>query len=112
MDEKQLENYRHDLAFIRMMQEQTIQDFNRFGYELSFNSELPFNFDVVKQQLAQQVKSICKNESGRLQGLLYHIDIPEHFLKAGAGCADPLGLAELILQRELIKVVMRKLYSS
>lgn len=111
MESTELEKYRHDLAFLRMMAEQTIKDFDRFGYELKFNEELPVSFNNFSSKLCDFVVLCCKTDSNRLSSLLYSIDVPEHLLPPRSGCADPKRTAEVILQRELIKVVMRKLYS-
>ena len=105
------EKYRHDLAFLRDMADQAVKDFERFGYELLFNADLPVSFENYNMQTAPQLKRWCKIEPERLPPLLYHIDLPEHLLPAGYGCKDPEKLADLILQRELIKVVLRKHYS-
>lgn len=112
MKEEQLEKYRHDLAFLRAMSEQAQKDFDRFGYQLNFTEGGTVSFENYRLQLEQQLKQWCKNDAERIPSLLYHIDLPEHMLPAGYGCKAVDRLAELILQRELIKVVLRKLYSS
>ena len=111
MKEEQLEKYRHDLAYLRDMSEQAVKDFDRFGYDLIFNADLPVSFENYKMQLAVQLKGWCKNQFDRIPSLLYHIDLPEHLLPAGYGCKDTEQLADLVLQRELIKVILRKHYS-
>ncbi len=111
MEGTDLEKYRHDLAFLRMMADQTIKDFDRFGYEVKFNENLPVSFNNYLEQLIELFSLWCKTDSNRLSSLLYSIDVPEHLLPPRSGCADPKRAAEVILQRELIKVVMRKLYS-
>lgn len=106
------EKYRHDLAYLRAMAEQTVKDFDRFGYEIEFNPDLPVSFENFRLQLAPLWAKWCKNDADRLPSLLYHIDLPEHMIPAGYGCKDAERMAELILQRELIKVILRKHYSS
>ena len=108
---EQIEKYRHDLAFLQLMADQTVKDFQRFGYEVKFNENLPVCFENFRLQLAADLKNWCSNDSKRLASLMYAIDVPEHKLPARSGCADPSKMAEVILQRELIKVVIRKLYS-
>jgi len=112
MNEIQIEKYRHDLAYLRAMAEQTVKDFERFGYKVEFNAELPVQFEIYKLQLSIHLKNWCKNEFDRIPNLLYHIDVPEHMLPSNYGCKDPEKLADIILQRELIKVIIRKHYSS
>ena len=106
------EKYRHDLAFLRAMADQAVRDFDRFGYDLIFNADLPVSFENYKLQMAPQLKNWCKSDPERIPSLLYHIDLPEHLVPPGYGCKDTERLAELILQRELIKVILRKHYSS
>ena len=106
-----LEKCRHDLAFLKAMADQTVKDFDRFNYTVVFNDNLPIQFNTYLFQLTEQLKEWCKHDGARIPGLLYHIDLPEHLLPVRYGCRDVGRLSELILQRELIKVVMRKLYS-
>ncbi len=112
MKEAEIEKYRYDLAFLREMADQALKDFERFGYTLLFNTDLPVSFENYRFQLAGQLKQWCKFDFDRIPALLYHIDLPEHLLPPGYGCKEPERLAELILQRELIKVVLRKHFSS
>lgn len=112
MKEEQLEKYRYDLAYLRAMSEQAQKDFDRFGYQLDFDEKLIVSFDNYRTQLAVQLKKWCKNDYDRMPALLYHIDLPEHMIPSGYGCKDTERLAELILKRELIKVVLRKHFSS
>jgi hypothetical protein len=111
MREDQLEKYRHDLAYLREMAAQTEKDFGRFGYDFSFHPELPVSFDRYRDELAQALQHWCKADPERIPSLLYHIDLPEHMVPPGYGCKDTSLLSERILQRELIKVILRKHYS-
>jgi len=112
MKEDSLEKYRHDLQYLREMANQTVIDLERFGYEISFDPALPVSFENYRIQLESRIATWWKSDSGRIPALLYHIDVPEHLLPPGYGCKDPARLAELILQRELIKVVLRKQFKS
>lgn len=107
-----VEKYRTDHAFLRAMGEQTVRDFERFGYELKFRMPEPPHFEIIRLQLSEQLRVWCKQDMEHIRSLLYHIDVPEHLLKGSGGCADPDQLADVILKRELIKVVLRKLFSS
>lgn len=111
MDETQIEKYRHDLEFIRMAARQTEKDFDRMGYAVEL-PEFPTDFKSCYWALAEFLKELCKSGDNRLEGVLYHIDVPEKVLHPVNGCKDPIRTAEVILQRELIKVVIRKLYST
>lgn len=111
MKEEQLEKYRHDLAYLREMAAQAEKDLGRFGYEFTFHPELPVTFDRYRDELAVALQRWCKTDPERIPSLLYHIDLPEHMVPPGYGCKDTPLLSERILQRELIKVILRKHYS-
>lgn len=111
MDETGLEKFRNDLEFIRLAARQTEADFGRMGFSLQL-SEFPSGFRVLFMELSEHIRLICKNESNRLEALLYHIDVPEKVLHPMNACKNPEFTAEIILQRELIKVVLKKIYST
>lgn len=109
MEQTELIRYRNDLEFIRLAARQTEQDFSRMGYQVELE-EFPSGFRVLCDQLAIKLAEICKGDN-RLEAVLYHIDVPEKMLHPMHACKNPALTAEVILQRELIKVVIKKLYS-
>lgn len=112
MNDLQIKKYRHDLAYLRAMAEQTVKDFERFNYVVEFNDELPVSFHNFHLQLSAQLSHWCKVDADRIPGLLYHIDVPEHLMPVHYGCKDADHMADIILQRELIKVILKKHYST
>ena len=110
MEQTELAKYRNDLEFIRLAARQTETDFNRMGYEIELE-EFPSGFAILCEQLTLIVKGFCKGDN-RLEAVLYHIDVPVKMLHPLHACKNPAYTAEIILQRELIKVVLKKLYSS
>jgi hypothetical protein len=111
MDEQALESFRTDLEFIRRAARQTEADFGRMGYVLEL-SEFPIGFQGLCLELEEQLRIMCKSSDHRLEGLLYHIDVPEKVLHPMHACKNPEITAKVILQRELIKVVLKHLYSA
>jgi hypothetical protein len=111
MDETRLEKYRTDYAFLRLMIEQTVKDFGRMGFELRFDEIEPPDFNLYCLQLAPQLSKWCMDDKQKLMAVMYHIDLPDHFLAEGINCKKTDHLSQLILQRELIKVVLKKLYT-
>jgi hypothetical protein len=111
MDEQALEAFRSDLEFIRRAARQTEADFGRMGYALEL-SEYPSGFQGLCIELEAEIKVMCKYSDHRLEGLLYHIDVPEKVLHPMNACKNPEITAKVILQRELIKVVLKHLYSA
>jgi hypothetical protein len=110
MDETQVEKFRKDLEYIRLAARQTENDFGRLGYVIEL-SEHPAGFAQLCNELKQVLLPICNSPGQRLEGLLYHIDVPGHMMHPLNVCKDLYRTSEVILQRELIKVVMKKLYS-
>ena len=111
MDETGLEKYRTDLEFIRMAARQTEKDFERMGYQIEL-PEFPSDFRSCFLHLAEILRAICRSDDNRLEVVLYHIDVPEKKLHPQVACKNIEHTAEIILQRELIKVVLKKLYSA
>lgn len=111
MEEAQLAIHRNDLTLLRAMWDQTCRDCERFGY---FPDPLEGELRTFQGYLhcfSGFYAGWCKMDSSRLASLLYHIDIPEKLLPLQYGCRNPAEMAELILKRELIKVIIRKHYS-
>jgi hypothetical protein len=111
MDETGIEKFRNDLEFIRLAARQTEKDFERMGYPFSL-PEFPVDFRSCYLKLAEELKTICRSADNRLESVLYHIDVPEKVLHPQVACKNAERTAEIILQRELIKVVLKKHYSS
>lgn len=111
MDEDQIEKYRHDLEYVRKAARQTEIDFSRFGYEISIDSELTGNWQICCMQLEEAIRLICKENSRKLEAILYHIDVPEHKVHPLKACSDPEHTAHVIFQRELIKAILKRIYS-
>jgi len=111
MELKEVEKYRFDHMYLRMMAEQTEKDFARIGFEFTFKINEPPDFYDFCLQLEPKLMEWCKEDRQKLMGVMYHIDMPDHLLKEGINCKDCNALAKQILQRELIKVVIRKQYS-
>ncbi len=111
MDDTQLDKYRNDLAFLRAAAAQTIKDCERMGFKLNIEPDKITGILHLQLQLEPFLKQWCKEAGSRLAALLYQMDIPEHLIPERGACSDIPYLSALIIKRELIKVVMRKLYT-
>ena len=111
MEEEQIARYRHDLEYVRKAARQTEKDFERFGYQVELDTDQTGDWRICCSQLSDFITVICKDDSSRLPALLYHIDVPEHKIHPLKGCANPALTAEIIMQRELIKVIIKTIYS-
>lgn len=72
-----------------------------------------FSQEELRSLLVRQVLYLLERDLERLMQAMYRIDVPEHRFKAALVSEDPAGqLADLILQRELLKVQTRRWYAS
>ena len=113
MEEKfSMEPYRHDLEVIRETVNQIKKDFGMFDLEINFSGNEQTAYQELKAQLVPLFENLLSNQSEKVFALLYRIDVSEKLIKQvpdSVSFADHI--AELVLQRELLKVVLRKLYS-
>lgn len=102
----EIEKYRHDLEVIRSTASQVAKDFETYGVEII----LPVNelnaYEDLKSQLIPVIEKLMHENPELLLQLLYRIDVNE---KQSAAAANTSEIAHLILERELIKVITRKL---
>ena len=106
-----IEPYRHDLEVIRDTVRQIKKDFGIFNFEISFSGNEANAYPELKTQLVAIFKDLLGNHKEKVFALLYSIDVPENKLKDKPTLvAFEEHIAELVLERELMKVVMRKLF--
>lgn len=68
--------------------------------------------DALRSLLIRQVLYLLERDLERLMQAMYRIDVPEQSFKAALVSEDPAArLADLILQRELMKVHTRRWYA-
>lgn len=71
------------------------------------------SLEALKSIVSKQVLYLLERDIERLMQAMYRIDVPEHSFKAALTSEDPAGhLAELVLQRELMKVQTRRWYAT
>jgi hypothetical protein len=110
------EKYRHDLEIVRNTALQIIKDFGMAGVEIVFSNNPATAYNELLQQITPALKQLYIDNPGKFMALLYRIDVEEmkvkKLLKNGAGDGFYASLAELIIEREFIKVLIRKLYGT
>ncbi len=107
--------YRHDLEVVRNTAAQVIKDFGLFNIDISFSGNESTAYEELKTQLKPALLELYNTDYNRLKSLLYRIDMPEQKVKALPAAnkeAMIAGLTDLVLERELIKVITRKLYAA
>ena len=105
------EKYLTNINLLELTLRQLEKDFNEIGEQLTFSYE-KISFENLVASLKNQLIAIENKRPGILNQLFYRIDLPEKKIKAVRdGNADfYFSAAELILKRELQKVVIREYY--
>ena len=114
MKQSDIVQYRHDLEVIRMTAEQVKKDFSFHNMEIVFSGNEQTAYAELKAQVTPLLAKLFAENRSQLMQLLYRIDVPERdWKKVLALNADeqPEKLSEIILEREFMKALTRKLYS-
>ncbi|MFI5149332.1 MAG: hypothetical protein ACHQRM_06325 [Bacteroidia bacterium] len=102
-------------AILKAVIEQLMKDFGRFG--LDIREPLPGTdaYSSLQSQVAPIIEKTLLSNDSLLTGILYSIDLSEvqvrKALQEQPERPYPLVLTDLILKRELQKVVLRKRFS-
>ncbi len=107
--------YRHDLEVIRNTAQQVIKDFGMAGIKIEFSGN-PLNaYQELIEQTLPGLRNLYQQNQASFMALLYRIDVEEKRVKqlsnTYTGTVFFEHLAKLVIEREFIKVVIRKLYS-
>lgn len=114
MKQSDIVQYRHDLEVVRMTAEQVKKDFSFHQMEITFSGNEQTAYAELKAQLTPLLTELFEKNRPRLMQLLYRVDVPEKdWKKVLAMNADAQAekLSEIILEREFMKALTRKLYS-
>lgn len=90
------------------------KDFESCALQGSFCDELQQNYEMIKQVILTEIEKTGRIAGGRLQELLYRIDISEMQIKNAYIKSPELKMeeviADLIIKRELQKIVFKEFY--
>lgn len=110
------EKYRHDLEVVRNTAQQVIKDFGMSGIEIIFTGNPDTAYRELLEQAQPALKNLYQKNAGAFMTLLYRIDIPEiKFREVASQFSEEdffNKLAEMVIEREFLKVLTRKLYRS
>ncbi|WP_430810761.1 MULTISPECIES: hypothetical protein [unclassified Carboxylicivirga] len=105
---------REDL--IRKTAAQIIKDFAEFGFEVSFSGEVAGFYDEVFQQMKGHVAEIMTQHYSRFLNFLYRIDVTEAqvavYQREMGDAPYEDALTELIIHREMKKVMIREYFKA
>ena len=106
--------YRHDLEVVRMTAEQVKKDFSFHSIEITFSGNEQTAYAELRTQLVPLLEELFMKDRSRLMQLLYRVDVPEKDWKKVLTLdpsKQPEKLTEIILEREFMKALTKKLYS-
>jgi len=110
------EQYRHDLEVIRNTAKQIIKDFGFWGIQIQFSGNESAAYEELRTQLFPALRKFYSENQGGFFSLLYRIDVLESEVQklydTYQGDIFIKALADLVIEREFIKVITRKLFSS
>lgn len=92
------------------------KDFQSCGLDAGFIPDLPADYDKMLNIISSELRKIMAMRTDAVSGLLYRIDVSEKQIKklGALNENEPFEsvVAELIIRRELQKVVIRNLYKN
>jgi len=111
-----IELYKTRKELIRQTAEQIIRDFGRFGFDVFFSGNTEMAYEELFSQMETIINDLLNHNFEKLLSLLYQIDVSERkiyekeldypeFSKAEI-------IAELVIYRELKKVITRNYYKT
>ena len=113
MDE--LTPYRLDLQIIEETAKRVIDDFEVFGIDIVFSGNPEQAYQELTSQLIPFLDKLMKKDRSKLMRVLYKVDISEIKLEQTRQKFPRAKLSEiishLVVERELQKVITRRLYS-
>ena len=98
--------YRFDLEIIADVVRQLEKDVVLSGGIFEIPPDVYHDIFLLKEVLADYVSLVSVNNATLLFNLFYRIDIPQQMIEQNPG-----DLAELLLKRELLKVLTRRFYN-
>lgn len=108
----QLEKAKREERIIRLTAEQVIKDFARFGMEVIFPKETSRAYEDLHVQLALHLERLLSGKRTSLEALLYQIDLNQKKVLPILGRENAaLEISDMILERELVKVLTRIYFS-
>lgn len=116
MVEFDIEQYKTEAAIIRETLAQVEKDFSMFGLDTGFSGSTNLAYQEMFIQLSAHIRRLLENDLSRLYSLLYQIDLGEQsvidaqILHPDWSLADVI--TELVIHRELKKVLLRKYFKN
>lgn len=104
------EKYREDEELIRLTIFQLKKDFGSHFPEMQFSGRKDRLFDELAEQLAESLNKIRVHNQAIFKSILYRVDVSEKETASLTDKKNYLALAEIIIQREFKKVIIRRFF--
>ena len=92
------------------------KDFNWFSFEIAFKGGETSPYQELYEQILPLIDELLNDDYPKLMAMLYRIDLDEEFLnrklKESEHADTDEVITDLIIKRELQKVIIRDMYSS
>ena len=115
-DLKNIQPYYQKIELIQATADQLIKDFRLVDETITFSGKAETAYQELLDQVAPMVDRLINLDTERFFNLLYTVDLNEGKVKQllFQDQAEPTAVAvsKYIIERELIKVLIRKHYSS
>ncbi len=116
MEQFDIELHKNKAEVIRQTVEQVKKDFAMFGMDIEFTGNTEMAYGEMFTQLLEHVSHMLEIDSQRLTSLLYQVDLGENKVVESSALHPGWSLAEviteLIIHRELKKVLIRNYYKN
>jgi hypothetical protein len=107
----QIEKFLDRPDYIRQTGEQLVKDFGMAGEDIEIPSDEDKAYDQLSLQIQKIIHRLMNENMERLQFLLYRVDLNEKYVFRQAVNNGHLNLysqvADMIIRRELMKVIIR-----
>ena len=110
--DEELQRYRNNKDLIEATIKQINKDFEAAGFDIPL--ELNLDYTTLKERLSKAINYLLNTFHHRFISMLYRIDIPDHIILFALDPAEKepaeQRLADIIIERELLKVLTRNYY--
>ena len=112
----ELSPYYGRVDLLEKVVDQIKKDFNWFSFNVTFVGKGESPYQELYEQILPLIEGLLNDDYLKLMAMLYRIDIDEEFLnrklKESAQVDTDEVITDLIIKRELQKVIIREMYNS
>jgi hypothetical protein len=113
ISDEELKRSRNNKIFIDATIHQINKDFEAAGFDAPVSGY--YEYITLKKLLAEKINFLLSTKHHRFISMLYRIDIPDHIIMFALDPTreEPVDqrMADVIIERELIKVLTKRYYS-